>query len=280
MAELCAVLGLVSPCLLLALATCTPRVPANIEIDEPPTGAPEANALVREAPGADFDVEVALDGAEQALLAIHDLRTRPRPQPYDHGEMYSYLPDQGLRALYYYGTVANISLWKVGSLFETTVFIDGPHGDHPDFLADSFGAYNPVFVERVAETAWALADDPARIARTRDAFDNQLRQQALTYLLVYEAIHRDPTWYAQFKQDYARELEQPGARFVRWEDLGRLNDAFAGAGMSWYETDTAATFWVRRDLDGTAALWREAVEALLTAYGVDTRAEPPTIPGR
>ena len=48
--------------------------------------------------------------------------------------------------------------------------------------------------------------------------------------------------------------------------------------MSWYESDTAAHFWLRRELDGTAALWRAALVTLLEAYGEPTQREPPGLP--
>jgi hypothetical protein len=268
-----------SPWLLLALTTCTPRVPATLELGEPPahprTPAPTPTNEPR-APG--FDPNTALDGAELALLTIDQLRSRPGPNAYDEGEMDSYLTDQGLRSLYYYATVADLSLGAVGVLFATEVFIDGPHGQSPDFSASSFGRYNPEFVERVTVTARALGQDPARVERTREAFERQLRRQALTYLLVYEAIHRDPDWYTGLLLDYRAMLEDRDGGRIDWRTLTRMNEAFESAGMSWYETDTAAYFWLRRDFDGTAAAWREALEALLTAYGVDTRREPPFIP--
>lgn len=57
--------------------------------------------------------------------------------------------------------------------------------------------------ERVimAHGRWVDEDAPGFLERsfawlTRGAFERQLRRQALTYLLVYEAIHRDPAWYA------------------------------------------------------------------------------------
>jgi hypothetical protein len=266
---------LISCGLLLALTSC-PRVPANLEVEQPPTSQSQRKTYVEAEPGASFDVEAALAGAEQALLALDRLR-----QPGQlHDAMDTYLPDEGLRSLYSWATRSNASLSMVGGLFETKVFVDGPHGEHPDFHAtDRVGSYNPEFVTRVGETARALAGDPARVERTRGAFERQLQRQAVTYLLVDQAIHHDPTWYEQFKRRYAERIGTPDATFVAYDQLNVMSEQFEAIGSSWYEADTAAYFWVRRDLDGTAELWREAILALLTAYGVDlTNEQPPGYP--
>ena len=268
------------PGLLLASLGCT-RVPATLEIGEAEAsgGGSSTPTQTREpGEGQGFDVEGALATAEHALLAVDEIRSRPGPRPYSSEEMYSYLEDEGLRSLYFYARLTDVSLWSLAATFDAPVFVDGPHGDHPSFEAESFGHYNPVFVERVTATARALANDRARVERTREAFERQLGRQALTYLLVYEAIHRDPAWYARLRDAEQRYLADRSAGFDIWTEEEPMCEAFAAAGYSWYETATAASFWVRRDLDGTAAAWREAVEVLLHAYGVDTTIEPPGFP--
>jgi hypothetical protein len=267
------------PALGLLMVGC-PRVPASLTIDEAP---PNAEASTRTNPakpgeGADFDVDAALAGAERALLAVDAIRTQAGPREYDYDAMGSYLQDEGLRSLYFFARAADVSLWTIGLLFDAPVFLDGPHADHPEYGADHFGGYNPVFVERVTRTARALGEDRARVARTQDAFDRQLRQQALCYLLVYEAIHRDPAWYARLVAAERARLVDPRAGDL-WAEQQPMVDAFAAAKLSWYEAATAISFWVRRDLDGTASAWRDALEALLVAYGVDTQVEPPGYPG-
>jgi hypothetical protein len=267
---------LLSCVLLLALTSC-PRVPANLEVEQPPSSKAERKTYVEAEPNASFEVEVALAGYEQALLALD--RVREPGQLYE--EMPTYLPDEGLRPLYYWAAKANgVTLSMVGGLFETTVFIDGPHGEDPDYSAtDRAGAYNPEFVSRAVEAVRALAGDSARVERTRGAFERQLQRQVVTYWLVYQAIHRDPAWYGQFKSKYAASMGTPNSTFVGYDDLNVMNEAFDAIGLSWYEADTAAYFWVRRDLDGTAELWREAIEALLAAYGIDMQGqEPPGFP--
>jgi hypothetical protein len=262
---------------LLTLTTCTPRVPAALESEEPLAFEREPPGPASTDPG--FNVEAALVGAEHTLLAMDWAR---RTGGYDQlaNDMHTHLPDEGVRSLYYYASEHDVTVQVVGGLFGTPVFREGPHGKTLDFMAVSFGEYNPEFVDRLREAAQALAHDPARIERTRDAFDRLLRRQALTYLLVYDALHRDPVWYGEFKQSYEDYL-RTGRRSGRFDEtITTLEIVFEGSGYSLYETDTAVYFWVRRDIDDTDLLWLEAIEALLTAYGVDTRAEVPYRPRR
>ena len=267
---------LLSCALLLTLTNC-PRVPATVEVEPQPPSQRKNQSSTEAGPSTNFDLNAALAGAEQALLAVDRVRVNAGSPLRDR--MDTYLPEEGLRSLYYWAVEAKVPLWSVGGLFGTNVFVDGPHGEAPNYHADHFGSYNPEFVVRVTETARALGRDPARVERTRGAFERQLKRQAQTYLLVYDAIHRDPKWYEQFERTYTEQIGTPDSTFSSYDELNVMNEAFDAVGMSWYESDTAAYFWVRRELDGTAELWREAIVALLTAYGVDTQAEPPALPG-
>jgi hypothetical protein len=261
---------------LLGLCACSPKVPATLEL---PPQEPAGRAPARAA--EPFDVQVALDDSERLLLAIDVVLARRRPRAVGHlyEEMHSGLPDEGLRSLYYYATQAKFSLELLGLMFDAPVFLAGPHAQHPNLESDDFGRYNPVFVQRVAETAVALAHDPARVERTRPMFERHLRRQARTYALVHRALHDDPAWYADFRADYAAALADPGLDFDRYGEISRLSEAFSSAGMTWYEADTAVYFWLRRDLDGTAKLWRTAVDALLAAYGEAEDLVPPLYMG-
>lgn len=262
---------------LLALTTCT-RVPATIEIEDPPPTQREPKPEVGPSYPS-FDVGAALAGFEEALLMIDWMYQRAHPYEIDYEAMHSYLLDEGLRSLYYFGSANNISLQMVGGLFATSVFVSGPHGEVVDFTASSFGHYNPEFVERVLTTVRALASDRARIERTNAAFDRLLRRRALTYLLVHDALHHDRAWYDELAQDYESSLGS-GRRSSKFDStIMALIEAFTRAGHSFYEIDTAVYFWVRRDIDGTDELWRGAIEALLTAYGV-AHADPPYLPRR
>lgn len=266
--------------LLLALIACAPRVSATLEFND--ASAPSKREPAKPPPAAKlqpFDLTRALDGVEHSLLALDALRSGPdQHQAYDADAMRSWLPTEGLRSLYYYASMRGLSLGVLAGLFDAAVFVGGPHVEQANFDAQSFGRYNPEFVRRVGVAAHALGEDRARVERTRPAFEGSLQRQALTYLLVFKAIHRDPAWYADFKRSYAASIGQRDSTFTLHNQLNPMCEAFETRGMTWYEANTAAYFWVRRDLDGTASLWFEAVEALLGAYGVATDGEPPGFP--
>lgn len=256
---------------------CQPRVSSELSLpaDPEPTSTPPKVAEP-EVEG-EFDVVRALDGAEKILAVIDATAGNPETAVADGYEMDSWLTDEGLRSLYYYGR-STLSLVVLGQLFGTQVYVSGPHSRDPDLHAEDFGHYDPLFVERVVETAIALGKDRQRVERTRPAFERRLRRQALTYLLVYQAIHRDPKWFAQFERDYLGVIGQPWSTSVRDTDLEPMMNGLDAQGFSWYEANTAAYFWVRREQDGSAAAWRRAIEALLAAYDVKVPAEPPGLP--
>jgi hypothetical protein len=257
---------------------CQPRVSSELSLplDSTTTKPPPQTAKPRVPPG-EFDVVRALDGAERILVVIDRTAADPSLAVQDGYEMQSWLPDIGLRSLYYYAR-SELSLVTLGELFGTPVYVSGPHDRDPVLGSAEFGHYDPRFVERVVEAAEALARDSARVERTRPAFERQLRRQALTYLLVYRAIHRDPGWYTQFERDYLAASGSAESTFIRFDDLQPMNQAFEDGGFSWYEADTAAYFWVRREQDGSASTWVRAIEALLAAYAVAVPADPPGLP--
>jgi hypothetical protein len=273
------------PTLLIFAASlaCQPRVSSELALpaDPVPNDQPE---IARPQVDGEFDVVRALDGAEQILAVIDATAANPEPAPADGYEMESWLTDEGLRSLYYYGRSAlshgrsALSLAVLGELFGVPVHSSGPHGRDPDLLAEQFGHYDLRFVERVVEVATALGRDRARVERTRPAFERRLRRQALTYLLVYRAIHRDPEWFAQFERDYVAAIGAAYSTEIRSQDLEPMHAGFEGKGFSWYESNTAAYFWVRREQDGSATRWLRAIEALLAAYDVEIPAEPPGLP--
>ena len=265
---------LVSWSVVIASLACVPRVSSEITLPPEPTSSAPAQPQVA---SEQFDVLRALDGAERILAVIDQTSDNPALAVEDGYDMESWLDSIGLRSLYFYGR-AELSLYVLDDLFATPVYLSGPHGRDPKLDAADFGHYNLVFVERVAEVAWALARDPARVERTRPAFERRLRRQALTYLLVHRAIHRDPAWFEQFERDAIAAQGGANSTFVGFDDLRPMNQAFEDSGYAWYEADTAAYFWVRREQDGSASAWVVAIEALLTAYAVEIPPEPPGLP--
>lgn len=268
-------------CACLCLAACTPKVPADLTLaDTPPKVRVEAEP--GRAPTAAYDLAGALDRCEALLLGLDALMNEPDAlREIHHEQMGSWLENEGLRSLYYFTkqlSRTQLVLDGFANMFGTPVFSSGPHGDELDYHSTNFGHYNPEFVARVGQAARALAQDPARVERTRGAFERRLRRQALTYLIVYEAVHHDPAWFERFGSLYKAEIDAQAVTFSYYEELVPLNEAMDRQGMSWHETDTAAYFWLRREFDGTAALWRDAITALLTAYGVSTDVHPPALP--
>ena len=268
---------------IVAAVGCQPRVSAEIVVEEP---APKIAAIESEsgprASDADFDVARALDVSERLLLGVDQLRraSSRRAGDFDYDAAQTWLPDEGLRSLYHHAASLGEGslLAMVGELFEAPVFMAGPHVGELDLSAPDFGRYDPVFVARVAQTAAALGQDRARVERTREAFNRLLRDQVTTYLTVHEAVHRDAEWFARYVADYEAQLGGGPKHFDAYDELRPMLETMSRQGHSWYEVSTASDFWVRRELDGTAAQWREAMVALLSAYGEPTSFRPPAFP--
>ena len=265
---------------LLALLACRP-VPATLDLpDDRPTPEPVARKHEPVARTRDFDPAATLRDCEQLLVAI-DRNVEARAghwEPMELEAMHSWLYDEGLRSLYYYAGEVSFSLGRLALTFDTPVFTSGPHTEQADLESRDFGHYNPLFVERVALVAEALGRDQAAIQRTRPSFQHLLRRQARTYLLVHQALHRNPEWYEGLLHDYQDQLDGRIEYVDRFEEFRPMLEGFSRNGMTWYETDTAMWFWLRRDLDGTDALWVNALEALLKAYDA-MPGPPPAYPG-
>ena len=261
---------------LLGLA-CAGQVPATIEPDTSAQSSTDTSGPRDRAPATNlgFQTGPALDEMERWLLLLDGRDTSQENPHWFEGT-------HGLRALYETTETLltqMVLLPSLGRIFEAPVFVSGPHTDSPEFeVLDDWGHHNPDFVANVLDTAMALADDPARIARTQDAFDNQLRGQATTYLLVYDAIHHDPEWFEGFANSYRQAIGTYDTTAVYYDELDPMNNGLEARGMSWYEANTAAYFWVRRELDGTASLWRAVLQAVLDAYGALDGVEPAPLP--
>jgi hypothetical protein len=261
----------------LVLIAC-PRVSSEVSLPGEPGKSDPPPQTAKPQPDLDFDVVRALDGVERILAIIDATASDPDAAasvPPDQAG--TWLFDQGLRSLYWYGR-SELSLHVLGDLFGTPVYASGPHGKDPEYAAAEFGHYDPGFVERVVVVAEALAADRPRVERTRPAFERRLRRQAVTYLLVYRTIHRDPSWFADFQRDYLASIGTPDSTFARFDSLEPMAQAFEDQGWSFHEPVTAAHFWVRREQDGTAKTWVRALEALLAAYEVEVPRDPPGLP--
>jgi hypothetical protein len=271
------------PCLsslLVLLLACTPQVSANISNSEqPPPVQVEAEPQASPTSGA-LDVVAALDASEALLVGLDQFLTGPERPYVNYEAMDSWLDEEGLRSLYWYVkqmSRTGLVLDGMSNIFGVPVFVSGPHTSELDYHASEFGHYNPEFVARLGQAARALGQDSARVARTREAFDRRLRRQAITYLMTYAAVHHDPAWFARITGEYAAQIERGDVDFAFYEEISPMAEAMDDRGFSWYETDTAAYFWMRRELDGTAAAWRDAISALLSAYGVSVE-DPPGLP--
>ncbi len=260
-----------------APAPATKRAPATKQAPAPATKQAPAPTTSKSAQTSGFDAYRALNGVEQLLLTLDPIIKSRDATETDADAMRSWITDAGLRSLYH-ATRKKTSIYALGALFGTKVFLSGPHGEHPNYDGKDFGHYNPEFVKRVRIVADLLSTDPERVERTRAAFEARLRRQAMTYRLVHKALHEDPAWYPGFRDKAVAAFGTDDATFVAYDELRPLVDAFNKDGYDDYETYTACYFWVRRDVDGTALAWVHALDSLLAAYGVKVPESAPGLP--
>lgn len=165
-------------------------------------------------------------------------------------------------------------------------FVSGPHRDGKLDRASTrrFGVYDPRFVRwMVAGLEGALVDREF-VKSTRGAYRRVVRPLASVMRATYEKFQKDPaclksevTRYRDHltrgtlaKSDYERLFFFLSAHFCANpdEDFDFFHDRdFDGGVHDGNVVKTAAAFWIRRTIDGTAPAFYEGLVALMTAYG-------------
>jgi hypothetical protein len=163
--------------------------------------------------------------------------------------------------------------WKTFlSLAPVKPFRAGPHRAGKLALNSErdFGRYEPKFVRWAVDALIPGASDDAFRRTTQAAYDFQIRDLARTWYQVWRTIHSDKAWLNREMNTYLRAADD---KSVGWDSevVALYHDVMGTADNQWGGFDpnlvrSATTYWLRREKDGTAALWAEGLEKLLNTY--------------
>lgn len=198
-------------------------------------------------------------------------------------DLFDYWPTGGIR-IFGCHVFSLTSFEQVVGVAGLSPFLSGPHTQGLDLTSSTdFGHYNPAFVRFLADHAIPAADDPAFRAATQAHYDTYVRPLARILHATHEKLADNPQCaeaeraeYAQaIDNGYTRDYVEPWYFFMHpeycshrraeYEFFSRTDGEMDG-GYDGNVTKTAVGFWLRRSLDGTDALFFEALVRLMNAY--------------
>jgi hypothetical protein len=179
--------------------------------------------------------------------------------------------------------IMNLDVMK--SLSPEPVFLSGPHGSDFNFSASDFGHYNPRFLDWAQRYAVPAADDPVLRQFTQPMYDRYIRALARGYYDTYHYLQQQPDVLARVVRGYQEVVDTDRKRGLKSSGIPSLYrqafDQYArsygkrgwfsrpaqpGTDLDFYYAGTAAGFWVRRTIDGTAQKWYQLLENLIGTY--------------
>lgn len=136
------------------------------------------------------------------------------------------------------------------------VFLAGPHVDGKMDLSssDSFGHYNPQFVQTLHLWTLSVLKDSAFLEATRPNFEQYIEPLAKAYDDAYQSLLADEENYQAAQQAYQESLSAES-----WRDRFQSRE-FSD------EHSNAVRFWTRRGIDGTHEFFATGLEMLRDAY--------------
>lgn len=163
---------------------------------------------------------------------------------------------EGVRYRYQFlESIANIA--DLRQVLGVKVFLSGPHGIDVDLKSEeSFGHYNPIFIEKIHHTFDSLTVDRKFRIGGQLLYNVRFKQMARIYYKAYTYLHEEASQEAMATLD---ALTTENFQIDRAENggqelsnlLNRIPNKIKEEGYDFYNADTAGRFWVRRAIDGT-----------------------------
>lgn len=200
------------------------------------------------------------DKLEEAASIEYDFNTPP--QLTERAAGITWLPDRGLRGLF---IDFRLTPGLIESLVGEKMYVKGPHGDAFQFNdRHAFGHYNPAFVRKLIALQDRIAENPELFVMANQFFQIRLFDMLTAYLHVEtivnapenaQLIEETIALYEQHMQDGSLDNRKFG-RFP-YDVQYHLTAKLEQQGYDPYEAITAAGFWIRRRMDGTAPLFKQ-----------------------
>ncbi|WP_062153628.1 lysozyme inhibitor LprI family protein [Beggiatoa leptomitoformis] len=184
-------------------------------------------------------------------------------------DLYDYFPNGGILSFYCHAKTF-LGYDDLHKLFGKAIFVQGPHTETTLDLKnkESFGYYNPAFVEWLGNMLILTSDDKATQMRLQPLYDTYIAPLARTYFVVYKELQAQPNFLTQEKTTYLGLLKSkslPDYYADKYYDFAALssNNLYEGNIVK-----NAVLFWIRRHIDDTQTLFFQNLQKLLTTYDV------------
>ncbi len=180
----------------------------------------------------------------------------------------TWLPDMGLRGFYCH-VKTSLSYKQLQDALDFEIFVRGPHSRSALNLDAryEFGHYNPKFVKWLANNAIYGIDNQYLKTQFQPVFNQHIREQARTYYLAYKYLLNNNYFMNAIIQEYSLHLTQKTLPSMYLQEIFRpFSDNLEQIGYNSYEANTAAGFWIRRSIDGTAKEFFTVLQTLLITY--------------
>ena len=159
-------------------------------------------------------------------------------------------------------------------IFDTKVFLSGPHYKGINLNSNDFGRFNPEFIKKLITTTEEILSNPVYLNLIRPIYKNHLEDLAFTYQATYELfklfktnfpeqlnentkIYLEAVKTGSFPIEYRRAKDKFGTEgvFVRGIEIPDYDYyKIRGNSSSYYPS---LNFWGRRNIDGTNELFSE-----------------------
>jgi len=209
---------------------------------------------------------IAISEPENPLVSVwKELDVLFTPIKTECPEEDSWLPEQGILGFYCH-VKARLDYAALVKLAGMPAFTQGPHSAEGLNLRDpyQFGHYNPEFVQWLRDNLLPAKNSPAIRELTQPFYERYLQQRARTWYVVQETLAADPLFFQAELSAYqafltAKEQATFGRDYYYYAKLPEQ-------GYSEYEVDSAVRFWMRREIDGTRAIFTAGLRDLLQLY--------------
>lgn len=208
------------------------------------------------------------EARERELQKSVDVAWRGLSEPVcDYAKSQSYIT-AGIRQLYC-RVAPYMDLRRLEELSGMKVFQPGgPHeGLAPKWDANTFGRYNPAFVQWASEKLI-----PEQNPSTQAIYNRFARHVARVYLLAHEHLEANPALLQNLVRDYraGKKVEFFSELGKTWDQSPDLQSLPEVKGQAITDTSylavTAIRFWARRTVDGTAGQFHAGLRKVLQRF--------------
>jgi len=162
-----------------------------------------------------------------------------------------------------------VNLQKVRFLSPYEIFLSSPHDSTFNWNSNEFAHYNPEFLNWATDYLIPGAEDESFREATQAIYDKHLSMLARAYGRTYAYLRLDPDFVEREKELYLAYLASGGGE--NYFNSGDFDSFFEDMellqpGVFPYYAHTAAGFWIRREIDGTADEFITLINKLIDTY--------------